>query len=74
MLMGVLKILKKYIQKKIKNVQFNIFIDLFTSRPFSSRLVRGEGEIIEEIVSREKHKDINKVTRETTIILVKYIL
>lgn len=28
---------------------------------FSSRLVRGEGEIIEEIVSREKHKDINKV-------------
>lgn len=25
-----------------------------------TRLVRGEGEIIEEIVSREKHKDINK--------------
>ena len=24
-------------------------------------LVRGEGEIIEEMVSREKHKDINKV-------------
>lgn len=27
----------------------------------SFRLVRGEGEIIEEIVSKEKHKDINKV-------------
>lgn len=25
-----------------------------------TRLVRGEGEIIEEIVSREKHKDINR--------------
>ncbi|XP_077566328.1 ADP-ribosylation factor-like protein 6-interacting protein 4 [Stigmatopora nigra] len=25
-----------------------------------TRLVRGEGEIIEEIVSKEKHKDINK--------------
>lgn len=25
-----------------------------------TRLVRGEGEIIEEMVSREKHKDINK--------------
>lgn len=25
-----------------------------------TRLVRGEGEIIEEIVSREKHKEINK--------------
>lgn len=25
-----------------------------------TRLVRGEGEIIEEIVSRERHKDINK--------------
>ncbi|XP_018608444.2 ADP-ribosylation factor-like protein 6-interacting protein 4 [Scleropages formosus] len=25
-----------------------------------TRLVRGEGEILEEIVSREKHKDINK--------------
>lgn len=25
-----------------------------------TRLVRGDGEILEEIVSREKHKDINK--------------
>lgn len=25
------------------------------------RLIRGEGEIIEEIVSKERHKDINKV-------------
>lgn len=25
------------------------------------RLVRGEGEIIEEMVTKEKHKDINKV-------------
>lgn len=29
------------------------------------RLVRGEGEIIEEIVSREKHKDINRVKGKT---------
>lgn len=26
-----------------------------------SRLIRGEGEILEEIVSRERHKEINKV-------------
>ena len=31
------------------------------------RLVRGEGEIIEEMVTKEKHKEINKVTRSTTV-------
>lgn len=32
----------------------------------SSRLVRGEGEIIEEIVTREKHKEINKVQEKVS--------
>lgn len=32
-------------------------VDLETGR---TRLIRGEGEIIEEIVSKERHKDINK--------------
>lgn len=32
------------------------------------RLVRGEGEIIEEIVTREKHKDINKVNRVSSVL------
>lgn len=32
----------------------------------SSRLVRGEGEIIEEIVSREKNKEINKVQEKVS--------
>lgn len=27
----------------------------------SHRVIRGEGEILEEIVSKERHKDINKV-------------
>jgi hypothetical protein len=31
------------------------------------RLVRGEGEIIEEMVTKEKHKEINKVTHSTTV-------
>ena len=26
-----------------------------------SRLIRGEGEVLEEIVSRDRHKEINKV-------------
>lgn len=33
-----------------------------------SRLVRGEGEIIEEIVTREKHKEINKVNRMSSLL------
>ena len=28
---------------------------------FCFRLIRGEGEVVEEIVSREKQKEINKV-------------
>ena len=27
-----------------------------------SRLIRGEGEVLEEIVSRDRHKEINKVS------------
>ena len=27
-----------------------------------SRLIRGEGEVLEEIVSKDKHKEINKVS------------
>lgn len=42
--------------------------NFYSSVFFSSRLVRGEGEIIEEIVSREKHKDINKVQEKVSII------
>ena len=30
-------------------------------RKFLFRLVRGDGEIIEEIVSRDRHNEINKV-------------
>ncbi|PWA15814.1 hypothetical protein CCH79_00009115, partial [Gambusia affinis] len=33
-----------------------------------TRLVRGEGEIIEEIVTREKHKEINKVNRMSSLL------
>lgn len=28
----------------------------------SSRLIKGDGEVLEEIVSKERHKEINKVT------------
>ena len=34
------------------------------------RLVKGDGEIIEEIVSRERQKAINKVTLHTTRIVL----
>lgn len=27
----------------------------------SSRLIKGDGEVLEEIVSKERHKEINKV-------------
>lgn len=37
---------------------------------FLFRLVRGEGEIIEEIVSKEKHKEINKVNLKLSLYLM----
>jgi hypothetical protein len=36
---------------------------------FFLRLVRGSGEIIEEIVSRERHQAINKVNKSETVSL-----
>lgn len=43
---------------------------LFASSPsrpvglcLSSRLIKGDGEVLEEIVSKERHKEINKVAR-----------
>lgn len=43
---------------------------LFASSPsrlaglcLSSRLIKGDGEVLEEIVSKERHKEINKVGR-----------
>ncbi|MEQ2177366.1 hypothetical protein GOODEAATRI_002740 [Goodea atripinnis] len=32
-----------------------------------TRLMRGEGEIIEEIVTRDRHKEINKVSRRSSV-------
>lgn len=29
----------------------------------SSRLIKGDGEVLEEIVTKEKHREINKVGR-----------
>ena len=34
-----------------------------------SRLIRGEGEVLEEIVSRDRHKEISKVSACTDMSL-----
>lgn len=48
---------------------------------FHLRLVKGDGEILEEIVSKERHKEINKVgyhriyskTKDVVILHVQYV-
>ena len=42
-----------------KHITIRRVVDPETGR---SRLIRGEGEVLEEIVSRDRHKEINKAS------------
>lgn len=41
-----------FFQSSFMNIKINIFI--------LCRLIKGDGEVLEEIVSRDRHKEINR--------------